>query len=433
MEKIKKMTKRKNAGGALIMGAVFFSLVFSGAGAVECVEFAGGEGTLEAPYRVETIEQLQEIRRHPSAHFVLATDIDASDTANWNMKNDYEKILAGKADDGTDFRLPHSPLENGSVVVYVAGVEREDGFIVDYSAGVLTFDSMPHEYYALEDEQKSAEITVDYKTGYDHYRGFIPVRNFSGTLDGAGNRIRALYINRPEDMYVALFGNTSAGSVIKDVGLEDVNITGAGRVAGLIGNSYSIISRCYTTGTVSGNYRVGGLAGVNFAHTITDSYSRADVKGPGRMKGGLVGLQYKSILRNSYSTGSVSGDLLTGGLIGVSSTGDGFEISNSFWDIESSGIDRTTRHVVGMPTAGMKSIETFREAGWDIAPIDRHRGETWKIDDGKDYPRLGGEQASREAALIRPVEESSAIRHRGRGVFNTASPSFIWFRTEGNF
>jgi len=47
-------------------------------------QFAGGNGTEEKPYQIETLEQLDAMRNEPDAHFVQTADIDASETVDWN-------------------------------------------------------------------------------------------------------------------------------------------------------------------------------------------------------------------------------------------------------------------------------------------------------------------------------------------------------------
>ncbi|MEX0722100.1 MAG: GLUG motif-containing protein [Balneolaceae bacterium] len=47
-------------------------------------QFAGGSGTEENPYKISTVEELQEIRNHPNDYFIQTNNIDASVTENWN-------------------------------------------------------------------------------------------------------------------------------------------------------------------------------------------------------------------------------------------------------------------------------------------------------------------------------------------------------------
>ena len=51
-----------------------------------------GAGTLDNPYQIETLCQLQDIRSNLRAHYELATDIDASETKDWNGGAGFEPI-----------------------------------------------------------------------------------------------------------------------------------------------------------------------------------------------------------------------------------------------------------------------------------------------------------------------------------------------------
>lgn len=57
-------------------------------------QFAGGSGTVEDPYQVETLEHLQEIADtiYLYKHFIQVADIDASDTEAWNEGRGFEPI-----------------------------------------------------------------------------------------------------------------------------------------------------------------------------------------------------------------------------------------------------------------------------------------------------------------------------------------------------
>ena len=53
----------------------------------EAGAFAGGEGSLENPYQIETAEQLATVAEtvYLDKHFILAADVDLSDTV-WGAK-----------------------------------------------------------------------------------------------------------------------------------------------------------------------------------------------------------------------------------------------------------------------------------------------------------------------------------------------------------
>lgn len=119
------------------------------------------------------------------------------------------------------------------------------------------------------------------------------------------------------------------------------------------GDNGGLIQASYAMGAVTGSY-AGGIAGIN-GGTISQCYSAAAVTPIGRQGGGLVG-QNDGVITNSYATGQVNGG---GGAIGTNggssiaaiySTGfvnsggglvgvdEAQTFSNSYWDLDTSGI-----------------------------------------------------------------------------------------------
>ena len=154
--------------------------------------------------------------------------------------------------------------------------------------------------------------------------GFVSPGNdgFTGTLDGQGYEISDLFINRPDENYIGLFGEVSVGGIVQNIGVTSITITGYNYVGGLVGYSSGTVSNSYSTGSVTGNAFVGGLLGYSF-DTVSESYSTVSVNG-GDTLGGLVG-RNKGTVSNSYSTGSVTGDNnVVGGVVGWNSGNVGY-------------------------------------------------------------------------------------------------------------
>jgi len=184
-------------------------------------------------------------------------------------------------------------------------------------------------------------------------KGWQPIGNeddpFTGTFDGQGYEIHDLFINRPDEWVVGLFGN--GGDIvwiytpesqlyyviiegnIKDIGLVNATVTGDVNVGGLVGWNEGIISNSYFTGNVTGACDVGGLVGYNSEGTVRGSYSTGNVVGGGDV-GGLVGWNSYGrlavsggIVTNSYSTSNVTGGSAVGGLVGLNGQGT---VNNSY-------------------------------------------------------------------------------------------------------
>ena len=154
--------------------------------------------------------------------------------------------------------------------------------------------------------------------------------NWNAVFDGGERTISNLYISWGDTNHVGLFRVTGPDSVVQNVGLEAVTVTGNSSVGGLAGSNSGAISNSFTTGTVTGNGgAVGGLVG-NSNGAITSSYSNANVTGKGSFVGGLAGNVLSGVaITDSHATGDVAseGDYV-GGLVGI--TGPGASVTASY-------------------------------------------------------------------------------------------------------
>ena len=203
--------------------------------------------------------------------------------------------------------------------------------------------------------------------------------------------IDRLYINRPEEDNIGLFGVIGPRAKILDIQVRDPNISGRYAVGGLVGvtsrltdsegsvtesslianssvvftqlfrvglnatrawlgglvgSNYGSIVNSYTQVRLNGDFAVGGLAGYSFG-PISDSYALSffsipaasgiqgtDIITAGNAVGGLVGYNHSESpfkgggsITNSYATNSVLGDFDVGGLVGYNDAGT---IDNSY-------------------------------------------------------------------------------------------------------
>jgi hypothetical protein len=121
--------------------------------------------------------------------------------------------------------------------------------------------------------------------------------------------------------------------------------------------------------------------------------------------GGLVGLsEVTGIVNGCYSSGSVSGNREVGGLAGGGLGGWG-PITNSFWDVETSG-QAESAGGEGKTTAEMQMANTFLNAGWDFVDETANGTEdVWWILEGQDYPRLWWQDRPGEAPDIQQLSD----------------------------
>ena len=144
------------------------------------------------------------------------------------------------------------------------------------------------------------------------------LNTFNTTFDGNGYTIANLYINRSGVDIMGLFGVANPDSDIRNIGVTSVNVSGNYYVGGLAGVNYGTIDNAHTVGAVSGaRHNVGGLVGRN-GGSIANTYAAAEVFAGGDEAGGLVGSNGGAISA-SYATGGVNAPNSyygVGGLVG---------------------------------------------------------------------------------------------------------------------
>jgi hypothetical protein len=130
----------------------------------------------------------------------------------------------------------------------------------------------------------------------------------------------------------------------------------------------SVTVRASETGTV-----IGGLTG-RLHGPLTNAYARGAVTAQSRM-GGLIGMRsYESEddrVVNCYATGQVIRDpdgFDAGGLIGTLEEGQLPQTENSFWDIQTSGLEISAGGE-GLETHVMQMRDTYTQAGWDFETV----------------------------------------------------------------
>ena len=148
---------------------------------------------------------------------------------------------------------------------------------------------------------------------------------YTGTFDGGGHTIKGLTVTT-YDQFVGLFGSIGNAGTVKNVMMEDVQITSnrsLGFAGGVAGYSDGTIENCSVSGSVSGTVYVGGVVGAQWEGSITGCSSSATVKGTVYV-GGVVGQTNGSAtLTACYATGNViieiapTKNIAGGGLVGM--------------------------------------------------------------------------------------------------------------------
>ena len=214
-----------------------------------------GNGSQNSPYQISSLRNLVWISEDSSRwdkHYIQIADINAEGTAVWNDEGTSSEILEG-----------FSPIGNA-------------------------------------------------------------VTSFTGSYNGQHYSINNLSINRPTEDYVGLFGKIQNGE-IRFLWLDGVTVHGNEDVGGALGSATSAtLDEVHVFGNVTGNINTGGLVGraYNESYLAWTSF-QGNVKGNTgdesdyQKTGGLVGkLDYLSTITESWSSGTVDGNYMVGGLVG---------------------------------------------------------------------------------------------------------------------
>ncbi|MDG5799009.1 YDG domain-containing protein [Marinilabiliaceae bacterium ANBcel2] len=237
----------------------------------------------------------------------------------------------------------------------------------------------------LQTADIDASETLDWNDGLGWDPIGLQFNQFQGNYDGNGFTIDGLYINRPDDAFIGLFGSTE-NAEIKNLGLINISIKGENYSGGLIGRAgSSTIARCYITGTVSGVRYVGGLAGeVRHGSTITDCFNTASATAD-MYVGGITGaIRNESVVSNVYNIGEVSGSR-PGGLVGFDF---GSEIKFSFWDVETTSQWGSYGGGERKMTEEMKDILIYISNDWNMKETGKEGIWNMGNDRNDGYPYL---------------------------------------------
>jgi hypothetical protein len=367
-----------------------------------------GDGSSGNPYQIATWQNLYWISQNSgeySKYFEQTADINFNDAspaiATWDGGGGWTPINGFSGSyDGNGHTI-------SNLYINRAGTNIQ-GFFGDVYGGCtiqnLTLENcsvtgrdlvgglIARVYYSLANTSVNitdCHVTGTITTTYKDVGGLIGTISVQSGVTGG-------------DTYNVFVSNCSVSATVSSEGYSGVLI---GNCAGLSAPKNPRISKCFSSGSISSSGtggRVGGLIGVFDYATISNCYSTASVSGSigDDAGGGFLGSAGSGTdISYCYSTGTVSGfgDGDQYGFIGYYNTSSAPNISNCYWDTETSGYTNAgiSWGVEGKTTAQMKTQSTF--SGWSFDTV-------WEIvgGDGANYPRL---KDNPDSAL--PVELSS--------------------------
>lgn len=299
-----------------------------------------GDGTQTNPYEISNVSELQAMEHDLTANYTLITDIDASDTAQWNSGSGFDPI---GSDSSQHITPPFSGSLNGD----------------HHTITGMTIDRSTEAGVGVIGVALSASVTnISFKkhtlTGRTQTGGVIglsstsTVQNVtvSGDIDGSlgvggvvgfarrQHRIQDVTISGSvsgESIVGGVVGNNNH-SVIQDVTVSG-EITGSDAVGGLVGrNNDGLIQNVTSSGSISGGSSVGGGIGFNAADgTIQNATIFADASGQNGV-GGVVGSN-QGIIQNTTASGGLNGSTAVVGIVGFTDDTSKIQSATTFSNV----------------------------------------------------------------------------------------------------
>ncbi len=301
---------------------------------VASAQFDGGDGSESNPYRISSVEQLQQIADHTEAHFVQTSDIDARATIDWNDGAGFEPI-----------RFFTGTFDGYGYEIINLTIDREDlrgtGLFGTVNDGTL-------KNIVLKDIAIVGGVNTGGLVGQNS--GEILNSQVSGTVSGERIVGGLVGVNEDEGMILYSFASVETSG--------DISVVG-----GLIGYNSGIVQDAYALGQIDGNENhVGGLVGWHEGD-LKRTYASGEVIGDGGTVGGLVGRSDDGVFKDNVWNTELTGRNFA---IGGSGISDGAH---------------------GLTTFEMQRATEFEN--WDFDNI-------WKIESGdeRSYPYLRNNEQS---------------------------------------
>lgn len=301
-------------------------------------------------------------------------------------------------------------LPDGACVTASAGnTEIPDGYTaISTIEELYAIRNDPSGNYILMNDIDLTDATAEGGSYNNTGHGWTPIEEFSGTLDGNGYRIIGMHIygEMPESenySYAGLFAELTYGAVVKNLGMEkvdiDVSAEFAGAVAARTDDSGVDIDGCYASGTIknshSSNYiYTGGICGsygkyydYDDSSSIRNCMNMCDITADHGRVGGIAGYSVGHI-ETSYNYGTVinSSDEATYAICGGFDSYAGYFATNNYYLISSatvgSNYDDSAGKIMPLTETQMKSESSF--TGFDFDTV-------WEIDPycaAYPYPQL---------------------------------------------
>lgn len=272
----------------------------------------GGDGSADNPYVIATMGDLQQVSRHPEAHYRVSADIDA---AGFQLAS--IETLTGSIDGG------------GHVISNL--VVNGQGIFESITEGASITDLWFSNVTLEADDYGNAALLTSFAVGAYfegiHVSGLqavVPesVQGTVGSLVGSlvlgskmtGCSVSGANLDCPRSSVGGLVASTSTGAEITACSFSG-KINGGydvGGIAGSISNSDDDISNCHVTADITACSTVGGIAGSSSRGTVSNCIVEGTIaaNGPARSRyndagpcaGGVIGRLEADWTQNEATT-----------------------------------------------------------------------------------------------------------------------------------
>ena len=397
-------------------------------------KYGGGSGTFEDPYLIRDANHMQAIGADANdwdKHFKLMADIDLSGFTGTEFNiigiyyfDPFSGVFEGNGHTVSNFTYTSTGTDHVGLFGFVSGENPE---IKNLGLVNPNVDAGTGEYVgSLVGRIREGAITNCFAesasvSGGSHIGGLV------GRNDDGG-RILSCSVNvhvegSPVDVG-GICGDNEG--IILDSSASGL-ILGGDDCGGIAGRNYLYgrIQNCFSSASVTGDWNIGGIAGINGGYVI-GCVSTGNISGEYRV-GGLIGRNDmdEGIVTYCYSTGQVWGDDLAGGLLGETfhdiqncytvCVVDGNETVGAFiggdWNLSDTfyegciwntdinpGLKGIGDHVsdpngiYDFNTVEMQDIGTYQSLGWDFVGSGDGINEIWAMPATEGYPILWWQQ-----------------------------------------
>ena len=247
---------------------------------------------------------------------LVAPQSVATGTAFITCKFTNGKVFVYKMKNDTDWQAG----KEYTYTVSLAAAEDPGYTIEGDGSYTVTTDDGLRNVAKLVNEEGKTDINITLDTDLTLTGEWTPIgtesQPYTGTFDGNNYTITGLTVNQTRN-YVGLIGCIGSNGTVKNVKLENVNITGDGfYVGGVAGTNYGTIENCSVDGTLT-NYvqYLGGVVGDNLGSIIGCS-SSGTITGTGPNVGGIGGQSVGGTIMACYSVANIKGWSSSGGVLG---------------------------------------------------------------------------------------------------------------------